>query len=157
MKHRMLRHKAMIQASRYAFGFSGIYDEDEGSKIAELRDVTPQPSHQPPKPPAPPEEINDQTVIEGEIVVEEQEDRQIADEPTVEEVAAANAEVVDDTTYFEQLEDALAVVSDAASLEEVWTEFDPMARFDGKPQAETNQAIAKAIRKRAEKRIGGAP
>jgi phage recombination protein Bet len=44
MRHRMLRHKAMIQAARYAFGFSGIYDEDEGAKIAEhrdLRDVTP--------------------------------------------------------------------------------------------------------------------
>lgn len=41
MKHRMLRHKAMIQAARYAFGFSGIYDEDEGEKIAEARDITP--------------------------------------------------------------------------------------------------------------------
>jgi phage recombination protein Bet len=39
MKHRMLRHKAMIQAARYAFGFSGIYDEDEGARIAEARDV----------------------------------------------------------------------------------------------------------------------
>lgn len=35
MKHRMLRHKAMIQAARYAFGFAGIYDEDEGRTIAE--------------------------------------------------------------------------------------------------------------------------
>lgn len=44
MKHRMLRHKAMIQAARYAFGFSGIYDEDEGQKIAEIdqnRDTAP--------------------------------------------------------------------------------------------------------------------
>lgn len=51
MKHRMLRHKAMIQGARYAFGFSGIYDEDEGAKIAEappMRDVTP------PTPPEPP-------------------------------------------------------------------------------------------------------
>lgn len=31
---RMLRHKAMIQCARYAFGFSGIYDEDEGEVIA---------------------------------------------------------------------------------------------------------------------------
>lgn len=35
MKHRMLRHKSFIQASRYAFGFAGIYDEDEGRVIAE--------------------------------------------------------------------------------------------------------------------------
>ncbi len=44
MKHRMLRHKAMIQAARYAFGFSGVYDEDEGRTIAESGnavDVTP--------------------------------------------------------------------------------------------------------------------
>ena len=31
---RMLRHKATIQAARYAFGFSGIYDPDEGERIA---------------------------------------------------------------------------------------------------------------------------
>jgi len=28
-------HKSMIQAARYAFGFAGIYDEDEGRTIAE--------------------------------------------------------------------------------------------------------------------------
>ena len=31
---RMLRHKAMIQCARIAFGFVGIYDEDEGEFIA---------------------------------------------------------------------------------------------------------------------------
>lgn len=30
---RMLRHKALIQASRLAFGFSGIYDADEATNI----------------------------------------------------------------------------------------------------------------------------
>lgn len=30
---RMLRHKATIQALRYAFGFSGIHDEDEAERI----------------------------------------------------------------------------------------------------------------------------
>jgi phage recombination protein Bet len=33
--YRMLRHKAMIQAARLAFGFSGIYDEDEAKRIEE--------------------------------------------------------------------------------------------------------------------------
>lgn len=37
---RMLRHKAMIQCARLAFGFTGIYDEDEAERITE-RDVTP--------------------------------------------------------------------------------------------------------------------
>jgi len=33
MPHRMLRHKSLIQAARYAFGYTGIYDEDEGRDI----------------------------------------------------------------------------------------------------------------------------
>ncbi len=38
---RMLRHKAMIQCARLAFGFAGIYDEDEGERVREAIDVTP--------------------------------------------------------------------------------------------------------------------
>ena len=53
MKHRMLRHKAMIQAARLAYGFSGVYDEDEGGKIADMRDITPATASTP-KPPIPP-------------------------------------------------------------------------------------------------------
>lgn len=41
---RMLRHKAMIQCARLAFGFGGIYDQDEAERIAEI-DVTGQGSH----------------------------------------------------------------------------------------------------------------
>lgn len=37
---RMLRHKALIQCARVAFGFAGIYDQDEAERIVE-RDVTP--------------------------------------------------------------------------------------------------------------------
>lgn len=37
---RMLRHKAMIQAARLAFGFSGIMEQDEAERAAEIaRDV----------------------------------------------------------------------------------------------------------------------
>ena len=43
---RMLRHKAMIQCARLAFGFGGIYDPDEAERIAESRDVTPSPVQQ---------------------------------------------------------------------------------------------------------------
>jgi len=32
---RMLRHKAMIQCARLAFGFSGIYEQDEAERIVE--------------------------------------------------------------------------------------------------------------------------
>lgn len=148
MKHRMLRHKALIQCARYAFGFAGIYDEDEGEKIAGIRDITPPQPPKPPAPPAPPSE----TIADADGVVIDHE----AIDPQADAVGLEPEEVIDDTTFFERLEEDLAVVSDLASLEEVWNEADPMARFDGKPQGEINQGIALAIRKRAEKRIGGA-
>lgn len=34
---RLLRHKALIQAARAVFGFSGIYDDDEAARIAEAQ------------------------------------------------------------------------------------------------------------------------
>jgi phage recombination protein Bet len=46
---RMLRHKAMIQCARLAFGFGGIYDQDEAERIVESpssrneKDITPSP------------------------------------------------------------------------------------------------------------------
>ena len=36
---RMLRHKAMIQCARLAFGYGGIYDEDEATRIVEAKDM----------------------------------------------------------------------------------------------------------------------
>jgi RecT family len=75
---RMLRHKAMVQAARYAFGFSGVVDQDDAERFekiypAEKRTpslaeslkvvaATPRPA-EPPKPPQPippqPEEEED--------------------------------------------------------------------------------------------------
>ena len=48
---RMLRHKAMIQCARLAFGYTGIYDEDEAQRIVE-KDVTPQAADEPDMTPA---------------------------------------------------------------------------------------------------------
>jgi phage recombination protein Bet len=39
-KIRMLRHKSYIQCARYAFGLSGIYDEDEAERIVEAEGPT---------------------------------------------------------------------------------------------------------------------
>jgi phage recombination protein Bet len=36
---RMLRHKAMIQGGRVAFGYSGIYDDDEAQNILENHEI----------------------------------------------------------------------------------------------------------------------
>jgi recombination protein RecT len=138
---------------------------EDAAEYSELRAISVPPI--PPRPPAPPSlnapmppmemvqteaaETIDATT--GEVI----DDREIVRE-TGEDVSAVldDGEHVDDTTFFERLEEALAVVTDLASLEEVWTDADPMARFEGKPGGEVNQSIALAIRKRAEKRIGGA-
>lgn len=48
---RMLRHKAMIQCARIAFGYTGIYDEDEAQRIVE-KDVTPPAADEPDMTPA---------------------------------------------------------------------------------------------------------
>lgn len=37
---RMLRHKALIQAARLAFGYTGIYDQDEADRILEGSEKT---------------------------------------------------------------------------------------------------------------------
>lgn len=36
---RFLRHKTLIQGGRIAFGFGGIYDEDEAARVIEAQDV----------------------------------------------------------------------------------------------------------------------
>jgi len=41
---RMLRHKAMIQCARIAFGYVGIYDPDEAERISEGDRAAPQPA-----------------------------------------------------------------------------------------------------------------
>jgi phage recombination protein Bet len=37
MEHRMLRHKALIQCGRVAFGFGGVYDDEEAEPIIEKK------------------------------------------------------------------------------------------------------------------------
>jgi hypothetical protein len=145
---RMLAMRARAFALRDGFAdiLRGLGIAEEVQDIQPMRDVTPQP-HRPPEPPAPPPEVEDQNVIEGEVVQTEQ-----SEHPT----ETVGEEVVDDTEFFQALEDDLATASDAETVEEIWSHHDPLARFDGKPNSETNQAIAIAIKKRAMKRIGGA-
>ncbi|WP_051447602.1 phage recombination protein Bet [Rhizobium leguminosarum] len=127
-------------------------EEMEGRDLADgvtIEHEVAKPKPQAPRPPsanpsAPKPEAKQPVTIEHE-----PEEAQVEEPEEVEEV-------IGDTEFFEQLDDALAVVMDMETLEEVWTEFDPLSRFDGKPQGEVNQSIALAIRKRAEKRIGAA-
>ncbi|UIY28749.1 phage recombination protein Bet [Neorhizobium galegae] len=124
-------------------------EEMEGREIADgvtIEHEVVKPKHQPPRPPsaaaqAPKQEAAAPVTIEHD--ESEHTDQSEQEEP-----------FVNDTEYFEQLEEAMSVVEDHASIEDVWQQFDPLARFDGKPQGEINQGIALAIRKRAEKRLG---
>ncbi len=159
MRHRMLRHKSMIQAARYAFGFSGVYDSDEGAEIAERggepRDITPTERPTPPKPPAPKKTAPKATdepketaqTIEHEEVEEQVREEHSQDQP---QEGAESDEAFDRTQYFTDLEDALSVAMDDATAEEVFNEFDPLATFQ---DDEGDQGIAKAMKARALKRI----
>ncbi|WP_311272223.1 MULTISPECIES: recombinase RecT [unclassified Rhizobium] len=135
MEHRMLRHKAMIQAARYAFGFSGIYDEDEGSKIAEMRDVTP------PKPPTPPEPPSDEVTEEGSGIIDLKADN--VDQPSDEDLN------VDD--FVEMIKGELGTAQSAEDLEEIWTARDPMAVLEGD---DVRQGLAVALKNKNLKRLG---
>lgn len=153
---RMLAMRARAFALRDGFAdiLRGLGIAEEVQDHQPIRDVTPPAPPKPPAPPsaqiAPPADTVDAET--GEII----DPREIVPE-TGEDAGAveADGEVIDDTTFFRQLEDALAVASDAASIEEVWTEFDPLARFDGKPSGATSQGIALALKKQAERRVGG--
>jgi len=83
---RMLRHKTKIQGAREAFGFSGIYDEDEAARIIEAKAVESIPDKQleMPKP-------------KEEVVKEKEEEIEYASEKHVENLKkiAAQAKITD--------------------------------------------------------------
>lgn len=98
---RMLRHKAAIQAARYAFGFAGIIDQDEAERSPE--------------------------VITGTVVAPPPPPAQI--EPPKAEVF--DPEPVEISEYFATLEADMSVAMDEATVGEVWTHHDPEGKFDG--------------------------
>lgn len=118
MKHRMLRHKAAIQCARYAFGFAGIYEEDEAERIAasNARDVTPSVPPVPPTPiatpPAPP-------------VSAEHQERHIDPEAIIKEFAESLDAARDAENIFEAWNDIVSPIlndllpPDVASLEKM--------------------------------------
>ncbi len=113
MKHRMLRHKAAIQCARYAFGFAGIYDEDEGAIIAQARDVSPLPPTPPAPPPPPARQIEAQATF-------------AADEPEVPPAtnsAAPEDDWIDPEKLLKDWEDAAAAARDGITLLEAWNEI----------------------------------
>lgn len=147
MQHRMLRHKALIQCARYAFGFSGIYDEDEGEKIASAGPAMQRVAA--PPAPKPPSEDDEASNIEDAVVEEIVETEHHAPDPDESDegeqvdndgvvTTAAEREEVDEKAewdaverFFADLRDALGQAEDEASVEQVYSDADPEARFDG--------------------------
>jgi phage recombination protein Bet len=130
-------------------------EEMEGRVIDHEVGDKPAAAPTPPKPPAPPQDASTerqsedtaaQTSEQGDIV-----DAEVIDPDTGEVTDEQPVGEIDDTTFFDNLESDMAVASDEASIEEVWTAADPMARFEND---ETSQAIALAIKRRAIKRVG---
>ena len=65
---RFLRHKALIQCSRLAFGFVGIYDEDEADRIVEKDITPPKPAVVMPQAKTEPKPEREPQVVEGEFI-----------------------------------------------------------------------------------------
>ena len=157
MKNRMLRHKALIQCARYAFGFSGIYDEEEGQVIANAVDITPQPprpsqlQQQPPKQQAAGKTIDPgpDDIFPGDMPSQPTENHA---PPQDQEQQTEGDQPDDNAVYFKDMEAALAKCTNEADFNDVWNEYDCMAKFDGD---ETSQTVCKAIKKRQMKRLWG--
>lgn len=108
---RMLRHKAAIQCARYAFGFAGIIDPEEAERSSDVITA----AVVAPPPPAPALERIEVIASNGDIVD-----------------AVAEPDYGD---YFERLYEAMQGAGDEASVAEVWTDFDPEAKFQDDPDS----------------------
>lgn len=136
---RMLRHKAAIQAARYAFGFAGIVDPDEAER-GEMRNVTP--PAPPPVPAAIP--VADTTDIDpktgetiglsplGAAIVEEDAAARgvdpITDQPAADPETGEVTERLPDETIDEVLDDLeaqLAGATDVESVDDIWSDVKP--------------------------------
>lgn len=138
MEHRMLRHKSLIQCARYAFGFAGIYDEDEAEK---MKDITPSASNAsapPPPPPPPDDEPVNGEIISGGDASQKTSDRRagaedvktaatkdlVAEAETAADEREASDDGFDPDSFLDTVQHVLSLQKDEASVEEAWAELD---------------------------------
>jgi hypothetical protein len=149
-----MRARAYVLRDTFADVLRGLAIREEVQDY-DMKDVTPEPP-KPPKPPAPPKVV-DKTQAKEEPKDAEVED--VIDEPSVEELAAANeaavnaidaAAPVDSGAYFDQLEAEMTMATSLEELEEIWTARDPMATFEGN---DVDQGIALSIKRRFTRRL----
>jgi phage recombination protein Bet len=181
MPHRMLRHKSLIQCARYAFGFAGIYDEDEGERIVEAqqREVSITPPKAPKAPAAPrlpkvevesvdadtEEVVNPGDVgtkpgyedpFDADITDVESEPIDYGAEQFMKEQDMADNAPADPQKMLDALDADLGACSDEATVEEVFNTHDLPARFQGMPNGAVDAAIALRLKQRALERIAKA-
>ena len=130
---------------------------EDAAEHSDAINISAAPPPRPPVPPQPPvhqiehdEEITDVEVAEGEEEVSEEAAAEIVDEQTG-EVTDGVAEDESIGEYFERMEAALLLAKDATDIAEVWTEFDPLAKFEGD---EDSQALATSIKRKHVQRLG---
>lgn len=153
--NRMLQMRARAFALRDGFAdvLRGLGIAEEVGDYAATPDATPPAPPQPPAPPAPPSyqsakaEASQPQVGQTEVVDAEFED--VAGQP------AAQKEEFDPNELLSSLESALEQASDEATIEEIWTEHDLMARFEVVENGEHYQTIANAIKARFLKKVKG--
>lgn len=151
MAHRMLRHKAVIQCARYAFGFAGIYDEEEGQRIAEARVVS-EPT-QGPRPPRPTQTAAqpDQTAAKADPITMRQDEANIIDAESEVIGGVDGDKQLANLAFIDDLRDRLFEAKDPVTLEEIWTEYDPMARLEGSPD---DQDMCQRLKARLLRQLG---
>lgn len=146
---RMLKMRARGFALRDGFAdvLRGLSITEEVQDYQEMRDVTPTrpPAPPPPKPSEPVTVDHVADVIDATVI----EPDNVSDGFTAEDMSV-NGEF-DASAFFEALEADMLTAKTAEDVEESWTARDPEAVFDGD---DTNIGIAKAIKRRALKRIG---
>jgi len=165
---RMLRHKAAIQAARYAFGFSGIIDPDEYERgvsagLTQQSNVPPPPPGHAPLPPESPLSTvisrghnetsysdplrqsikltaEEAAVIDDEIPAEGGGDAVMrVEQPSPGEFV--EVEAMDPVAYLNNLDDQMAVCQTDADLDEVWKEHEALEDTLFPPDRDKAQVI----------------
>ena len=151
MPHRMLRHRALIQCARIAFGLAGIMDEDE-ARGANMIDVTPRPKRE--------DFTNNQSAapIPSPRVAEggAGEDDTASDDPAPPVYRKIPVGMADNKTDWQGFADAmLAAIAEAADTEELGAlQRDNLASVGAAPPVH-KRAIEAAILARAGEIVGG--
>lgn len=128
---RMLRHKALIQCARVAFGLSGIYDPDEAERMEPLPLQVGGPLIDvPPAPPAP-DDDGEPAGDDPAAAATDAEPDTSADKPGTAEPADATDPVDNLLADFKQ---ALGVAKTLKALERTWATFEDKMPDDNRGQ-----------------------